>query len=99
MLTASCSGSRRGNDGGGLRCHAVRDDQVRRTLCFGNEAATHPRSGRTKLIDDQKREVPRYRGLVHGTVQIIKEEGFRGIYRGLGPVVSCAPRSDAGTFD
>lgn len=44
-------------------------------------------SRRTKLIDDQKREVPRYRGLVHGTVSIIKEEGFRGIYRGLGPVV------------
>lgn len=42
---------------------------------------------RTKLIDDQKREVPRYRGLIHGTMQIVKEEGLSGIYRGLGPVV------------
>lgn len=32
--------------------------------------------------------MPRYRGLIHGTVQIVKEEGLSGIYRGLGPVVS-----------
>ncbi|CEQ42669.1 SPOSA6832_04518, partial [Sporobolomyces salmonicolor] len=43
---------------------------------------------RTKLIDDQKREVPRYRGLVHGTVSIVREEGIAGIYRGLGPVAA-----------
>ncbi|BGP51372.1 hypothetical protein JCM10450v2_007310 [Rhodotorula kratochvilovae] len=51
-------------------------------------AVTPSETIKTKLIDDQKREVPRYRGLVHGTVQIVKEEGLSGIYRGLGPVMA-----------
>lgn len=42
---------------------------------------------RTKLIDDQKRAKPRYHGLLHGTMMIVKEEGIGGIYRGLFPVV------------
>ena len=42
---------------------------------------------RTKLVDDAKRPQPRFRGLVHGTVTIVREEGLRGIYRGLFPVV------------
>ena len=42
---------------------------------------------RTKLIDDAKRPVPQYRGLIHGTKEIVKTEGLRGIYRGLFPVV------------
>ena len=42
---------------------------------------------RTKLIDDAKRSQPRYRGLLHGTASIVREEGLRGIYRGLFPVV------------
>lgn len=46
---------------------------------------------RTKLIDDQKREVPRYRGLLHGTLSIVREEGIGGIYRGLFPVVRPPP--------
>jgi hypothetical protein len=43
---------------------------------------------RTKLIDDAKRPNPRYKGLVHGTACIVREEGLSGIYRGLFPVVS-----------
>lgn len=43
---------------------------------------------RTKLIEDQKRAVPRYNGLVHGTAAIVREQGIGGIYRGLFPVVS-----------
>ena len=43
---------------------------------------------RTKLIDDQKREIPKYKGLIHGTISIVREEGIGGIYRGLFPVVS-----------
>ena len=43
---------------------------------------------RTKLIDDAKRPNPQFRGLVHGTSCIIKQEGIFGIYRGLFPVVS-----------
>ena len=45
-------------------------------------------SRRTKLIDDAKGPNPRFRGLIHGTATIVKEEGIRGIYRGLFPVVS-----------
>ena len=47
---------------------------------------------RTKLIDDAKGPNPQYRGLIHGTTQIVKQEGIRGIYRGLFPVVSCCCR-------
>ncbi|ORZ14717.1 mitochondrial carrier domain-containing protein [Absidia repens] len=43
---------------------------------------------KTKLIHDRNNATPKYRGLVHGTSTIIKEEGFSGIYRGLGPVVA-----------
>jgi len=43
---------------------------------------------RTKLIDDAKRPQPRYRGLIHGTVSIVRDEGLSGIYRGLFPVVT-----------
>ena len=42
---------------------------------------------RTKLIDDSKRPNPQYRGLIHGTATIVRQEGLRGIYRGLFPVV------------
>lgn len=42
---------------------------------------------RTKLIDDAKGPNPQYRGLLHGTVSIVKQEGIFGIYRGLFPVV------------
>ena len=54
-------------------------------LVFTLEADNFVR--RTKLIDDAKRPVPQYRGLVHGTTEIVKTEGLRGIYRGLFPVV------------
>ncbi|KAM0788316.1 hypothetical protein ACM66B_001459 [Microbotryomycetes sp. NB124-2] len=42
---------------------------------------------KTKLVDDQRSEKPRYRGLVHGTSTIIKEEGIASVYRGLFPVM------------
>ncbi len=34
-----------------------------------------PCTNRTKLIDDAKRPNPQYRGLLHGTVSIVKQEG------------------------
>ena len=43
---------------------------------------------RTKLIDDAKRPNPQYRGLVHETMSIVRQEGILGIYRRLFPVVS-----------
>lgn len=42
---------------------------------------------RTKMIEDSKREVPRFKGVAHGVRMIVAEEGYRGVYRGLGPVV------------
>ncbi|KAF8269630.1 mitochondrial tricarboxylate transporter [Lactarius quietus] len=50
-------------------------------------AVTPSETIKTKLIDDSKRPQPRFRGLVHGTVSIVREEGLRGIYRGLFPVM------------
>jgi solute carrier family 25 citrate transporter 1 len=44
------------------------------------------------MIEDSKREVPRFKGTMHGIKMIVAEEGYRGIYRGLGPVV-CLPFS------
>ncbi|GAA5863369.1 hypothetical protein JCM8547_006961 [Rhodosporidiobolus lusitaniae] len=51
-------------------------------------AVTPSETIKTKLIDDAKSANPRYRGLVHGTLTIVKEEGISGIYRGLGPVAA-----------
>lgn len=43
---------------------------------------------RTKLIDDAKRVQPKYpRGLIPGSMAIIRDEGLTGIYRGLVPVM------------
>jgi len=50
-------------------------------------AVTPSETIKTKLIDDAKRPQPRYRGLLHGTASIVREEGLRGVYRGLFPVV------------
>lgn len=53
---------------------------------------------RTKLIEDSRRPQPRYRGLIHGSAQIVKEEGIGGIYRGLLPVVSSLSLSTIRNF-
>ncbi|KAF8346646.1 mitochondrial tricarboxylate transporter [Amanita rubescens] len=50
-------------------------------------AVTPSETIKTKLIDDAKRPNPRYKGLVHGTACIVREEGLSGIYRGLFPVM------------
>ncbi|KAH9856191.1 mitochondrial tricarboxylate transporter [Lenzites betulinus] len=50
-------------------------------------AVTPSETIKTKLIDDAKSANPRFRGLVHGTTCIVREEGLRGIYRGLFPVM------------
>lgn len=43
---------------------------------------------RTKMIEDSKLAQPRYKGMTHGVRMIVAEEGYRGLYRGVGPVVS-----------
>ncbi|GHJ88324.1 hypothetical protein NliqN6_4726 [Naganishia liquefaciens] len=50
-------------------------------------AVTPSETIKTKLIEDSRRPQPRYRGLIHGSAQIVKEEGIGGIYRGLLPVM------------
>ncbi|KAI0702749.1 mitochondrial tricarboxylate transporter [Earliella scabrosa] len=50
-------------------------------------AVTPSETIKTKLIDDAKSPNPRFRGLIHGTGCIVREEGLRGIYRGLFPVM------------
>ncbi|KAF9813667.1 hypothetical protein IEO21_05438 [Rhodonia placenta] len=50
-------------------------------------AVTPSETIKTKLIDDAKSPNPRFRGLIHGTATIVREEGLRGVYRGLFPVV------------
>lgn len=39
------------------------------------------------MIEDSKRPEPRFKGMAHGVKTIVREEGYRGVYRGLGPVV------------
>ena len=36
-----------------------------------------------KFIHDQTSANPKYRGFAHGVVQIVKQQGFGGIYQGL----------------
>jgi len=50
-------------------------------------AVTPTETIKTKLIDDSKRPNPQYRGLIHGTASIVRQEGISGIYRGLFPVM------------
>lgn len=50
-------------------------------------AVTPSETIKTKLIDDSKSPNPRFRGLIHGTGIIVREEGLRGVYRGLFPVM------------
>ncbi|KAJ3811575.1 mitochondrial tricarboxylate transporter [Lentinula aff. lateritia] len=50
-------------------------------------AVTPSETIKTKLIDDANRPNPQYRGLIHGTATIIRQEGLAGIYRGLFPVM------------
>ncbi|KAL7420768.1 hypothetical protein Q5752_004720 [Cryptotrichosporon argae] len=50
-------------------------------------AVTPSETIKTKMIEDSKRAEPRFRGTAHGVRTIIAEEGYRGIYRGVGPVM------------
>ncbi|KAI8908624.1 hypothetical protein PhCBS80983_g04313 [Powellomyces hirtus] len=51
-------------------------------------AVTPTETIKTKLIHDQNQPHPKYRGLVHGTREIIRSEGVAGIYRGMTAVVA-----------
>ncbi|KIK57490.1 hypothetical protein GYMLUDRAFT_46071 [Collybiopsis luxurians FD-317 M1] len=50
-------------------------------------AVTPSETIKTKLIQDANRPNPQYRGLIHGTTMIVRQEGLSGIYRGLFPVM------------
>lgn len=57
-------------------------------ICESIFAVAPFESIKTSLIDDKKRAVPQYRGLVHGTRSILAERGIRGIYQGLMPTLA-----------
>jgi solute carrier family 25 (mitochondrial citrate transporter), member 1 len=57
-------------------------------VCESIFAVTPFESIKTSLIDDKKRAVPQYRGLIHGAGRIISERGIRGIYQGLMPTLA-----------
>jgi len=42
---------------------------------------------KVRLISDQRRKVPQYRGLVHAASSIIRTEGVSGLYKGWTPTV------------
>lgn len=39
------------------------------------------------MIEDSKCDKPKFNGMVDGVKKIIAEEGWSGVYRGVGPVV------------
>jgi Mitochondrial carrier protein len=85
-IYVSSSWTRSRDDGSYLCCDALRNDQVRSMNLCGEQYLKLD-VYRTKLIDDAKRPNPQYRGLIHGTAAIVRQEGISGIYRGLFPVV------------
>jgi len=42
---------------------------------------------KVRLISDQRKKNPQYRGLAHGVSTIIRQEGFSGLYKGLTPTL------------
>ncbi|CAO1629761.1 unnamed protein product [Sympodiomycopsis kandeliae] len=58
-------------------------------LSEGLFAVTPSEAIKTRLIDDGRKPLAerKYKGLIHGSKEIIKAEGFVGIYRGLGPTM------------
>ena len=50
-------------------------------------AVTPSETIKTKLIEDARRPVRQYTSTLHGVRSIVAEEGWRGIYRGVGPVM------------
>jgi len=42
---------------------------------------------KVRLISDQRKKNPQYRGLVHAASSIIRNEGLSGLYRGLTPTI------------
>ncbi|KAJ3020678.1 hypothetical protein HKX48_000407 [Thoreauomyces humboldtii] len=51
-------------------------------------AVTPTETIKTKLIHDQNQPNPKYKGLVHGTREIVRTEGIGGIYRGVTAVIA-----------
>eukprot|EP00092_Neocalanus_flemingeri_P017642 GFUD01019085.1.p1 GENE.GFUD01019085.1~~GFUD01019085.1.p1 ORF type:complete len:327 (+),score=69.73 GFUD01019085.1:84-1064(+) len=42
---------------------------------------------KVRLISDQRKKVPQYRGLIHAASSILRQEGFFGLYKGLAPTI------------
>ncbi|ELT88432.1 hypothetical protein CAPTEDRAFT_195723 [Capitella teleta] len=50
-------------------------------------AVTPMETIKVKFIDDQASAKPKYKGFFHGVRDIIKTQGFRGVYQGLTPTM------------
>ncbi|EIW67639.1 hypothetical protein TREMEDRAFT_33282 [Tremella mesenterica DSM 1558] len=50
-------------------------------------AVTPSETIKTKMIEDSKRPQPQYKGMIHATRAIVAQEGWRGIYQGVVPVM------------
>merc|ERR1712096_110726 len=42
---------------------------------------------KVRLISDQRKKSPQYRGLVHAASSILRQEGISGLYKGLTPTI------------
>lgn len=71
-------------------------------LCAGTAEAilvtTPQETIKIKLINDTMSAQPRFRGFFHGVSTIIKETGFSGVYKGLGPTVIKVATAQATRF-
>lgn len=56
-------------------------------VCEAVIAVTPTESLKTRLIQDASQPEPRFKGMVHAATTIFKEEGIRGLYRGLVPTM------------
>ncbi|XP_074640217.1 putative tricarboxylate transport protein, mitochondrial [Tubulanus polymorphus] len=56
-------------------------------VCEAIFAVTPMETVKVKFIDDQTSKKPRFKGFGHGVRTIISEQGFRGVYQGVGPTM------------
>lgn len=81
-----------------VKKQVVKDDQVFTAqkklltglcagVCEAIFAVTPMETVKVKFINDQRSANPRFKGFFHGVGIIVKEQGFRGVYQGLGPTI------------
>lgn len=56
-------------------------------VCEAILAVTPMETVKVKFINDQTSAKPKFRGFFHGVREIVKAEGFRGVYQGVVPTI------------